>query len=60
MCSIEMIMKAMADATPWVAMAANGDGSQVNPSRIRPASAGSPIQPRPSDVSVIPSWVAEM
>ena len=55
-----MMMKAMAEATPWVAMVASDDGSQEKPLRMRPARAGSPIHPRPSDASVIPSWVAEM
>ena len=55
-----MMMKAMAEATPWVATAARLGGSHLNAPPIRPASAGSPIQPRPSEASVIPSWVAEM
>ena len=55
-----MMMNAMAEATPWVAIGRSGVGSQANPPRIRPASAGSPIQPSPSEASVIPSWVAEM
>ena len=55
-----MTMKAMAEATPWVAMAASDFGSQANPPRMRPASAGSPIQPRPSEARVMPSCVAEM
>ena len=55
-----MMMKAMTDATPWVAMVATASGSQLKPSSIRPASAGSPIQPRPREARVMPSWVAEM
>ena len=35
-------------------------GSQRKPPSISPASAGSPIQPRPREASVMPSWVAEM
>ena len=35
-------------------------GSQRKPPSISPASAGSPIQPRPSEASVMPSCVAEM
>ena len=43
-----------------------GDGRQrvraasAKPPWIRPASAGSPIQPSPSEARVMPSWVAEM
>src|SRR5690348_2799239 len=55
-----MRMKAIADATPWVAMADSGLGSHVNALPTRPASAGSPIQPRPSEARVIPSCVAEI
>ncbi len=55
-----MTMKAMADATPWVAMASSDFGSQANPPLMSPASAGSPIQPSPSEASVMPSCVAEM
>ena len=55
-----MMMNATAEATPCVAMVESGVGSQANPPRIRPASAGSPIQPSPSEASVIPSWVVEM
>ena len=60
MCRTVMMMKAMADATPWVAMVAIEPGSQLKPFWMSPASAGSPIQPRPSEARVMPSWVAEM
>ena len=55
-----MMLKAMTDATAWVAMVAAGSGSQAKPPSIRRASAGSPIQPRPREARVMPSWVAEM
>ncbi len=55
-----MMMNAMTEATAWVAMAATAAGSQAKTPSIRPASAGSPIQPRPSEARVMPSWVAEM
>ena len=56
-----MMMNAMAEATPWVAIVGERLG-QPGERRLRsgPASAGSPIQPRPSEARVMPSWVAEM
>jgi len=55
-----MMMKAMIEAVAWVAMVAATAGSQRKPPWIRLASAGSPIQPSPSEAKVMPSWVAEM
>ena len=55
-----MMMKAMMDATAWVAITAAWAGSQANAPSITWASAGSPIQPSPREASVIPSCVAEM
>ena len=55
-----MMMNAIAEATAWVATSASAAGSQPKPPSISPASAGSPIQPRPREASVMPSWVAEM
>ncbi len=55
-----MMMKAMIDARPCVAMVASVVGSQRKPPSMSPARAGSPIQPRPSEASVMPSCVAEM
>jgi hypothetical protein len=60
MCKTVMMMNAMADATPWVAIVAREWGSQLNPFWISPARAGSPIQPSPREARVMPSWVAEM
>ncbi len=60
MCSTVMMLNATIDATVWVAMVLTGAGSQVKIPSIRLARAGSPIQPRPSEASVIPSWVEEM
>jgi hypothetical protein len=43
---------------------ATADGAEIptamNPLSTSDARAGSPIQPRASDASVIPSWVPEM
>ncbi|HTG49067.1 MAG TPA: hypothetical protein VL915_01170 [Gemmatimonadales bacterium] len=55
-----MMMNAMIEAVAWVAIASAAAGSHRNAPRMRLASAGSPIQPRPSEARVIPSWVAEM
>ena len=55
-----MIAKAMIDATVWVAIVAAASGSQENPPSMSSARAGSPLQPRPREASVMPSWVAEM
>ena len=55
-----MMMNAMIEATAWVAIASAAAGQPRKPPWMRLASAGSPIQPRPSEARVIPSWVAEM
>ena len=55
-----MRTKAIAEATPWVAMRRERLGQPAEAPATRPASAGSPIQPSPSEASVMPSWVAEI
>ena len=55
-----MMMNAMIEAVAWVAIASAAAGSHRNAPWMRLASAGSPIQPRPSEARVIPSWVAEI
>ena len=60
MCSIVMMMNAMMEATVCVATALKVGGRAAKAPRIRCATAGSPTQPSPSEVRVMPSWVAEM
>jgi hypothetical protein len=60
MCSIVISVKAMMEATVWVATTLRTGGKAAKAPRMRCATAGSPTQPRPSEVSVMPSWVAEM
>ena len=60
MWSTVMMEKAITTATEWVAKGRMPSGRKAKLPSIRRASAGSPIQPRPSDARVIPSWVAEI
>jgi len=60
MCRMVMMMKAMVEATAWVVIGASAPGRDLKAPPISPASAGSPIQPRPSEVNVMPSCVAEI
>jgi hypothetical protein len=53
-----MTEKANAKEIPWMASGeVTPSSSNKGPSRL--ANAGSPIQPRPSEASVIPSWQAD-
>ena len=55
-----MMANATIEATVCVAIEAAASGSQEKAPSMSLASAGSPLQPRPSEARVMPSWVAEM
>ncbi len=55
-----MIRNATMPATVWVAIASNGAGRSWKIAEMAPATAGSPIHPRPRLATVMPSCVAEM
>ncbi len=55
-----MMAKAVAAETAWVVQTAAVSGRKAKRPSSRPARAGFPIQPRPREARVMPSWVAEM
>ena len=55
-----MMAKAVAAETACVVQTAASGGRNAKAPSSRPASAGLPIQPRPREARVMPSWVAEM